>query len=79
MLAACRSHSAMSTKAGTTNDLSAEPSCQGGGYGGRFALERLAHASRAIIRQAPIADQPTIQPAMTAITAQVGMGGIWSA
>jgi hypothetical protein len=37
------------------------------------------HASRVCMRQAPIADQPMTQPAMTAVTAQVGMGGIKSA
>ena len=31
------------------------------------------------IRQAPMADHPTIQPTMTVIIAQVGMGGICSA
>ena len=33
-------------------------------------------ASRVIIRQAPMTDQPTIQPTITAIIAQVGMSGI---
>jgi hypothetical protein len=32
-------------------------------------------ASRVVIFQAPMADQPIIQPAMTVIIAQVGMGG----
>jgi hypothetical protein len=37
------------------------------------------YASRVAIFQAPRADQPTIQPAMTVIIAQVGMGGICGA
>ena len=39
---------------------------------------RLGHASRVIIRQAPITDQPTIQPTMTEIIAEVGIDGISS-
>ena len=37
------------------------------------------YVSRVAIRQAPMADQPRIQPTMTVIMAQVGIGGISSA
>jgi catechol 2,3-dioxygenase-like lactoylglutathione lyase family enzyme len=39
-------------------------------------LRPARHASRVIIRQAPMTDQPTIQPTMTEIIAQVGIGGM---
>jgi hypothetical protein len=35
-------------------------------------------ASRVVIFQAPMADQPMIRPARTVITARVGMGGMCS-
>src|SRR5208282_6172265 len=45
----------------------------------RWRFPFLGHASRVVIFQAPMADQQMIQPAMTEIIAQVGMGGICSA
>jgi hypothetical protein len=42
-----------------------------------FGLGRGArYTSRVAIRQAPMAGQPMIQPTMTVIIAQVGIGGI---
>ena len=40
-----------------------------------LSMPGTAQASRVIIRQAPMPDQPTIQPTITVIIAQVGIGG----
>ena len=45
------------------------------GQTARTGTER-SHASRVIIRHAPMTDQPTIQPTITAIIAHVGIGGM---
>src|SRR6202044_449563 len=43
--------------------------------GVRCCLPGAGQASRVAIFQAPMTDQPMIQPAMTVIIAQVGIGG----